>query len=1470
MIPQASSRTPLSRRRALVVAAVIGLVAMLDPVSATDSQLEYPACAVNHQPIYYCCEYGEQKELYTRYNRPTGGDLDSFYQEGWHTKRRVNFPDAFFTPDSPDFHYDKPEEVCRVQRIVQSDGSLRETLQCGSETSIGNDHGGQITTNASLADDSREASVFWTSRTSARNSNTTFPIGATCRSLMLPSGAVDASAKAKCVPGKVAATFRFTTFSEAPLLTVYILYGLLVVFIVLWIPVRGSLSILLRTASSEQSSTNGPVKSGKEGVTRLVDEHNGLVTPMLTRRNSEVELRAAADAIEQTGYADSMVGSLVKWYFFLLTISLMPIVIVVILDSNHHFSPSLFDPTNDVIVVFIVTWVITAVWLTLLVVYYDRMLNFFRVKEPLYRCQYVNMFNPEGSQILLADRSGVSQFIARLENFFFPRLRNGYEQTLKVQTSEDGHRYVEFQHLRYIYDELYGKFLPGGVPFPETYSQILEQSEGLIPHEVSRRLAIVGSNAIEVTMPSTAWSIVQEVFHFFYIYQAMCYYVWFFTGYWKVAVVNTVIIAIVISFNIFSKRRILENVLKMTRVQGGVPVKRDGVWQTIKVSQLVPGDLVRVIQNWELPCDMVIVKGSALCDESALTGESMPVQKFPIPRQSHDLYDPDDASGKKHTLFAGSKTLATGTLRAERNDETLALVTFTGAHTVRGQLIQSILYPSIVRIKYEEHLKACILFLFVYGVIAAYIAMKLLMDNAGLSNTLYAFVYGMFMLSAVLSPLIPVVITVGQVNASRRLQDRGVFCLNPQRVPLSGKVRVFAFDKTGTITKEGLDFRGCLPVEVDPRSRQTAFHHEFNDMLSPDLNLIMKFALATCHAVGYLDEELVGNEVEVRMLEATQWRLVEEHVLDAYSQDKVRTIVESPDGRHSLEILKRHEFDHQRVSMSVVVQDLATQRVFVFCKGSYEKMNEICDEHSLPVDYTNRAERLAREGCYVLGIGFKEITAPEMRSENAYHDRDAVEADLVLLGLIMFQNELKDDSADVIAKLKEGDLRVVMITGDNAMTGCYIARQSGIVRPGARVVLGEILAVNQQGAKALVWKDVDTLEVVPNREVIEMAERAIATHGMDPAAMTPSALLYGDVQGKYDHWELAVTGPAFNYLRKMGDLPKLLFHIRIFSRMTPAEKTDCITEMMAAGAVTGMCGDGGNDCGALRVAHVGVALSDTEASVVAPFTSRHKSIESVLDVCREGRCSLSTSFANLKFLVMYGMIGCGLRFVLYGNAVFMPEYAFMYCDGLILVGLSAVISLAKPLPSLGKERPTASLVGPTTLLSVFGQEIIHIVFLYVCVNSLMTQPWYCPFNPESVDLTKWWLLQDSHLGTVLFLVISMQFIASALAYGFGSRFRRPIYRNYALVVYVALLIGALFYMAVAEPNDFTDRFRIASSTNVIGLPDIPMPLSFRWKLVTLIAANTATVLLYEQLFILGPVKRFLRRRLHRDALQLRL
>ena len=61
---------------------------------------------------------------------------------------------------------------------------------------------------------------------------------------------------------------------------------------------------------------------------------------------------------------------------------------------------------------------------------------------------------------------------------------------------------------------------------------------------------------------------------------------------------------------------------------------------------------------------------------------------------------------------------------------------------------------------------------------------------------------------------------------------------------------------------------------------------------------------------------------------------------------------------------------------------------------------------------------------------------------------------------------------------------------------------------------------------------------------------------------------------------------------------------KIYARMHPDEKAALVNLFKAKDLVTGMCGDGANDCAALRAADVGVSLSDTEASIAAPFTSK--------------------------------------------------------------------------------------------------------------------------------------------------------------------------------------------------------------------------------------------------------------------------
>ncbi|RLN20395.1 hypothetical protein BBI17_009970, partial [Phytophthora kernoviae] len=668
-------------------------------------------------------------------------------------------------------------------------------------------------------------------------------------------------------------------------------------------------------------------------------------------------------------------------------------------------------------------------------------------------------------------------------------------------------------------------------------------------------------------MPSLPVSIAHEFFTLFYVYQIMCYYVWYYFTYWNMGLVMTVVVVGAAVVNIYTQRQIQSSIVKMTRYRTDVTVFRNNEWRTVSSPDVAPGDLVKVAENWVVPCDMAIIKGTTVCDESMLTGESMPVQKFPIPERSNDVYDPEKSS-KKHTLFAGTRVLSSG-----RNEEILAIVQTTGAHTTKGQLIQSILFPVPMRFKYNEHLKVLIALLLVYAMVACILVVNFLLSNGKLSNRFAAFCYAIFVLSSVISPLLPVVITVGQVNASQRLEKQGVFSLNVQRITLCGKVRIFCFDKTGTLTKQGLDFLGVQPV------KDNAFIPIVKDPSSEE----MQFALATCHSVGSLDDRLVGNEVEVRMFTSTGWNLVEK-------EGEQPCVKSNVDPNLGLEFVKRYDFDHHRMSMSVVVRNPKSGKCYVFCKGSYERMQQLSTPGSVPGDYKSVADRLAKDGCYVLGISYRELpndwTLEQV--ENFAANRDAVDENLSLLGLILFRNELKDDTADAIEKLKVGDIRTVMITGDNAMCGCYIARQSNMISGISRVILGEMETTSE--VKKLVWRDVDSGEEFDLPQVKQMVE-----NGEDV--------------------ELAVTGVTFDYLVAMGEIKGLLLHIRIYSRMTPDGKVECVKLHMETGAVTGMCGDGGNDCGALRFAHAGVALSDAEASVVSPFTSKAKSIQSVVDLC---------------------------------------------------------------------------------------------------------------------------------------------------------------------------------------------------------------------------------------------------------------
>ncbi|KAF1787866.1 hypothetical protein GQ600_13156 [Phytophthora cactorum] len=88
---------------------------------------------------------------------------------------------------------------------------------------------------------------------------------------------------------------------------------------------------------------------------------------------------------------------------------------------------------------------------------------------------------------------------------------------------------------------------------------------------------------------------------------------------------------------------------------------------------------------------------------------------------------------------------------------------------------------------------------------------------------------------------------------------------------------------------------------------------------------------------------------------------------------------------------------------------------------------------------------------------------------------------------------------------------------------------------------------------------------------------------------------------------------------------------------------------------------------------------------------------------------------------MYGVIASTLRLFQWYNATILSEWCFILADGFTLVGLSYVITLSQPLPDLKDQRPTSSLIGPSTLLSILGQVTINVIFLVSGMYMLTSQ-----------------------------------------------------------------------------------------------------------------------------------------------------
>eukprot|EP01080_Neovahlkampfia_damariscottae_P001121 gene1121-10635_t len=961
-------------------------------------------------------------------------------------------------------------------------------------------------------------------------------------------------------------------------------------------------------------------------------------------------------------------------------------------------------------------------------------------------------------------------------------------------------RFFKYRKLNFIYSEESNEFKR--ISVKKKCDEIIN-SNYPTERKIKNFQKFFGKNSIEIKVKSIISLLLDEIITPFYVFQLYSIILWYCENYYIFATALGITSLISISVSLYQTRSNLTKLREMSKNEVEVVRITNEKRELIPSSELVPGDIIEVHDHLLMPCDAILISGQCIVNESMLTGESIPIVKTVL--ESKDEHFSEKM--KINTLFSGTEIINSN------KSKTIAYVYRTGFFTAKGNLLLSIIYPKESSFSlYADSLKF-IGFMSLFAIIGMiYSSLILYLEHATIWDRI---IKVLDVVTVCVPPSLPLALTIGLTYSSWRLSKKKIFCISPQKINISGMIDHCCFDKTGTLTEDLLNLLGVLALK-DQKSDEIEFKDTIisKDDIEKDVSTLLLTSLMCCHGLSNLNNEIIGDPLEIEIFNSINGNIENDNCIT------------NNDLGISISILKRFEFLSELQRMSVLIE--FQKKKYLILKGSPEMFKKVSNLKSLPNDYDKQLESLTKHGHRVLSIGYKEIkNEEEIDSEIT---RENIEMNLNFLGFIILQNKIKPSTKETIKTLNNVEISSIMVTGDNPLTAISIGIECQILKKNIPIYLGKIENDN------ISWKNIDDNE-----------------DQLDVGTLLPL--------NQMTDFQLAVTGDIFHLLTKdhSFERPNPLFYIllqkcKIFSRMSPNQKMKLILEYQGIGKYVLMCGDGANDTSSLKAAHVGISLSQAEASIAAPFTSLKPTINSVLKVIEEGRCSLSTSFQMFEYIVLYSFLQSITIFLLYSINVDLSDFQFLYVDLILSTPIVFTMARTEPNEKLGKQKPDINLFSLSVITSVLGHALIAFLFsLFIFIDS-RNQIWLVPPEPNS-DYTA----TKSIYGTILFILNQFQTLNIAVALSVGNPFRKSLFTNYIFTI--SLYILYLFGIYITLCPEFYTRwiFEFVEMTSLI----------YRFKLLGICFFHLFICLLYELVFVKMIMKRiqsFLNSKLKRKSL----
>jgi Mg2+-importing ATPase len=437
--------------------------------------------------------------------------------------------------------------------------------------------------------------------------------------------------------------------------------------------------------------------------------------------------------------------------------------------------------------------------------------------------------------------------------------------------------------------------------------------------------------------------------------------------------------------------------------------------QELPMAQLVPGDVVQLAAGDMIPADCRLLAAKDLfVNQSAMTGEAMPVEKRPGARE---VPAGADALGLDNLVFMGSNVVS---------GAATALVLATGTRTFFGTLAEHAAGTERPPTQFQAGVNRVSWLLIRFMLVM--VPLVLLINGFGKGDWLQAFLFALSVAVGLTPEMLPMIVTSTLAKGAVALSRRKVIVKRLDAIQNFGAMDVLCTDKTGTLTQDHI----VLKRHLDPWGAES--------------DEVLRLAwLNSHHQTGLknlLDQAVLSHD-ELQG-EAARWTFVDEM-----------------------------PFDFQRRRMSVVLAPVgAPGQPLLICKGAVEEILAQCqqvrrngqDEPLTPAHLAElqaTAAALNDDGLRVVAVAVKALDG----TRHDFHASD--ECEMTLVGHVAFLDPPKESTAPALKALAAHGIAIKVLTGDNERVTLKVCRDVGLVVSG--VLLGpEVQAMDDAALAAAV------------------------------------------------------------------------------------------------------------------------------------------------------------------------------------------------------------------------------------------------------------------------------------------------------------------------------------------------------------------------------------------------------------------